>query len=91
MIDHRAAILASLRDGADALREAAERFYHPEQARFRPTYGLALPGGCRGTTRDGRPCAASTAAVLPSGYCHWHDPDHRARRAHRADEGQGGG
>ncbi len=70
MIDQRAAILAHLRDGAEALRAAAERYYHPEGERFRPTYGLTLPGGCRGTTRDGRPCAAPSGAVLSSGYCH---------------------
>ncbi|HEY8598930.1 MAG TPA: hypothetical protein VIL85_10900 [Thermomicrobiales bacterium] len=36
--------------------------------------------GCKGTTRDGRPCAAHAAILGASGYCHWHDPALGAKR-----------
>jgi uncharacterized protein (DUF2237 family) len=45
--------------------------------------------GCRGVTRDGRPCAAHAAIIGESGYCHWHDPALGDERAAWCNERRG--
>ena len=63
-----------LRERGTALEREVDLLYNPPGALFSHRFGIPPRVGCKGTTRDGRPCAAHAAIVGDSGYCHWHDP-----------------
>jgi hypothetical protein len=70
----RAIILGMLQRQAADLERMQNVVCYPPGHRFTANYGLPPRAGCKGTTRDGRPCAAHPQIVGPDGYCHWHSP-----------------
>jgi len=73
-------LLAAWRERGRDLDRLSDLLYCPPGSRFTARYGLPPRVGCRGTTRDGRPCAAHAAIIGATGYCHWHDPALGAER-----------
>lgn len=70
----RSDVLDWLRERGQALEREIDLLYNPPGVHFSPRFGLPPRVGCKGTTRDGRPCAAHAAIIGPTGFCHWHDP-----------------
>jgi hypothetical protein len=74
MEPERQQLIALWSERSQDLDRLRDRLYCPPGAPFPARFGLRPRVGCKGTTRDGRPCAAHAAIIGATGYCHWHDP-----------------
>jgi hypothetical protein len=82
-------LLALWRERSQDLERQVDLLYCPPGSLFTTRYGLPPRVGCKGTTRDGRACAAHAAIIGPTGYCHWHDPSLGEERAAWAEGRRG--
>jgi hypothetical protein len=74
MEPERKQLLTLWSERSQDLERQVDLLYCPPGSHFTTRYGFPPRVGCKGTTRDGRPCVAHAAIIGPTGYCHWHDP-----------------